>query len=80
MKTCYFTFGQDHIHKDIKDNNFIYDKDVVVKITSENPRETMFKKFGSKWSFQYNEKPNMEFFPRGIKELKIKDEKLYAKE
>ena len=66
METAYFTFGQCHFHK-IDDK--IFDKDSVVKITSEDPRTKMFELFGSKWAMQYDEPPNMEYFPRGIIEL-----------
>ncbi|WP_394264982.1 hypothetical protein [Bergeyella zoohelcum] len=39
MKTYYFTFGQNHTHSF---NGHTLDKDCVVKITDENPREKMF--------------------------------------
>lgn len=63
MKTAYFTFGQIHHH--VIDGVF-YDKNGVVKITAEEPREWMFELFGPKWSIQYDEPPNMLHFPRGI--------------
>lgn len=66
MKTSYFTFGQGHIHTY---NEEILDKDIVVKITAEDPRSRMFELFGNKWSMQYDEIPNMKFFPRGIYEI-----------
>ncbi len=67
MKKFYFTFGQDHIHEI---DGFIFDKDVVVEIENDDPRDTMFKIFGRKWAMQYYEKPNMDYFPRGIKAIK----------
>lgn len=70
MKTSYFTFGQIHVHKY---GNVVLDKDVVVKITDENPREKMFELFGNKWSNEYGEvmlDKIMENFPRGIFDIK----------
>lgn len=66
MKTSYFTFGQSHFHNI---NGTVFDKDVVVKITAEFPREVMFKVFGPKWSMEYSKPPDMSFFPKGIKTL-----------
>lgn len=69
MTTSYFTFGQQHVHSV---NGFTYDKDVVVKITAEDPRAVMFETFGPTWAFQYDDAPPpMEYFPRGIKELHV---------
>lgn len=65
----YFTFGQNHAHAY---NGVTYDKDCVVKIKAENweeARTKMFEAFGSKWSFQYEELPDLSYFPRGIFEL-----------
>lgn len=67
MKTSYFTFGQSHAHNV---GGFTYDKDIVVKITAENPRKVMFKTFGDKWCFEYDKEPDMKYFHRGIKEVK----------
>lgn len=69
MKTFYFTFGQTHVHSV---NGFTYDKDIVVVINSESEieaRKIMFDHFGEKWGFCYIRKPNMDFFPRGFKQL-----------
>lgn len=66
MKTSYFTFGQQHTHSV---DGFTYDKDIVVKITAECPRTRMVDWFGDKWSFEYSNPPNMEYFPRGMKEI-----------
>ena len=66
MKTFYFTFGQVHTHSY---NGKTLDKDIVVEMSAEDSteaRERMFELFGKKWAFQYNEKPDMSFFPRGI--------------
>ena len=65
-ETSWFTFGQNHTHSV---NGLTYDKDIVVEITAKDPRERMVKVFGNKWSLQYNSKPDMSFFPRGIKKL-----------
>lgn len=66
MKTSYFTFGQTHAHSI---GGFTFDRNIVVKITDENPRDVMFYYFGDKWAFEYNDKPDMRYFPRGIKNL-----------
>lgn len=69
MKTAYFTFGQDHVHRV---NGKTIDCDCVVKISSEEPRDKMFELFGPKWSMQYDEMPQDKlnrFYPRGIIEL-----------
>lgn len=63
---AYFTFGQGHAHSV---NGFTYDKDVVVEIEAKDPRRVMFETFGSKWSTEYDELPDMSFFPRGVKKL-----------
>jgi hypothetical protein len=70
MPTNYFTFGFGHVHEV---GGFTYDKDVVVKITADDPRQVMFDTFGRKWAMQYEPKEItatfMKYFPRGIKEL-----------
>lgn len=65
LETSYFTFGPFHIHQV---DGVIFNKDIIVKITAEDPRERMFQLFGGKWSLQYGELPErfMERFPRGI--------------
>lgn len=65
MKTSWFTFGQAHVHSV---NGKTFDKDVVVEITSEDPRKKMMELFDIKWSIQYNslEEVNLEYFPKGI--------------
>lgn len=65
MKTRYFTFGQSHTHSF---NGKTLDKDIVVKITSTSPRDTMFELFGNKWAMEYDELPDMSFYPRGVVE------------
>lgn len=65
MKT-YFTFGQIHTHSF---NGKTLDKDYVVEMetkTHVEARKKMFELFGQKWSNQYDKKPNMNFFPKGI--------------
>lgn len=63
MTTCYFTFGQNHVHRL---NGVMWDKDVVCKITAEDPCDVMFATFGANWSMQYDQPPRMDLFPRGI--------------
>lgn len=59
MKTLWFTFGQTHVHSSC---GRTFDKDTVVKITSDDPRTRMVELFGVKWGMQYNEKPDMKYF------------------
>jgi len=66
MKTAYFTFGMGHVH--VVDG-VTYDKDVLVKITAEDPRKVMFDTFGAKWANQYEELIDPIYYPKGIKEL-----------
>jgi len=63
MKTCYFSFGQTHFHSV---NGKTFDKDCIVEITSADPRATMFEIFGRQWAMQYDEVPEMQYYPRGI--------------
>lgn len=65
MQTAFFTFGQCHFHRV---NGRVFDKDTVVKITSDNHRLTMFETFGSKWSMQYDRQPDMRHY-REVVEL-----------
>lgn len=65
-KTHYFTFGQDHAHRL---PNITLDKDIVIKITDEDPRAKMFSLFGPVWAFEYVDKDDLElekYYPRGI--------------
>jgi hypothetical protein len=62
-KTAWFTFGQDHVHVVARQR---FDKDTVVMITADDPREVMFKTFGEKWAMQYDTEPDMSFYPKGI--------------
>jgi hypothetical protein len=69
MKSYYFTFGFAHVHAV---NGFTYDKDIVVEIIADHDdhaRQIMIRNFGTMWAFQYEEVPNMKYFPRGIKKL-----------
>lgn len=59
LKTSYFTFGQVHVHSV---NGRTFDKDTVVKITAEDPRQVMFDTFGNKWGFEYDQPPDMRLF------------------
>lgn len=66
MKTGYFTFGQEHVHSH---NGNLLDKNCVLKIEAEDPRNVMFETFGRKWAGHYDEMPDMRFFPRGVFEF-----------
>lgn len=63
----YFTFGQNHVHRH---QGKTLDCDIVIVIRDENPRAIMEETFGMKWSMEYDKKPDMEYFPRGIYDLK----------
>jgi len=65
----YFSFGQDHVHGF---DGKVFNKDCIVEITavdSDMAREIMFDNFGRRWSNEYDELPDMTFFPRGIIKL-----------
>ncbi len=64
--TRYFTFGQDHVHVV---NGITWDKDCLCKITADDPREVMLDTFGTKWSMEYQEPPNLNHYSRGIIKL-----------
>lgn len=71
--TSYFTFGQSHVHLLSYPGGSIIrlDKDIVLKITDEDPRAVMERLFGQRWSFEYSEDnpPDFELYPRGLIEL-----------
>ena len=68
MKTRYFSFGQNHTHSF---NGHTLDKDCIVKITAENPREIMVENFQDKWGFEYTDftEESLRYFPRGVYNL-----------
>ena len=66
MRTSYFTLGQSHVYRL---NEQTLDRDCVIKITAENPRELMVEYFGLEWAFEYDERPEMKYFPRGVYNL-----------
>lgn len=68
LKTRYFSFGQIHVHSL---NGQTFDKDCIVEITAEEPREVMFQCFGDKWAFEYNDlnDDQLRHFPRGVIKL-----------
>jgi hypothetical protein len=69
MSMYYFTFGFGHAHAV---GGVTYDKDCVVAVEAEDStaaREHMFATFGRKWAFQYDELPEMSYFPRGVLRL-----------
>jgi hypothetical protein len=62
----YLTFGQVHVHS-VKGRTF--DKDCVGEIYAKDmndARELAFQVFGDQWHRCLDEKPNMEYFPRGV--------------
>lgn len=68
MKKYYITFGQIHVHS-IDGKTF--DKDCVAEIEAENKGEAHDKAmeiFGGVFH-NVNEKPNLEYYPRGIIKL-----------
>ena len=66
MRTSYFTLGQSHVYRF---NGQTLDHDCVIKITAENPRDVMVEHFGLEWAFEYDERPEMRYFPRGVYNL-----------
>jgi hypothetical protein len=66
MTTAYFTFGQTHTHSV---NGKTFDKDCMVKITADDPRQVMFDTFGQQWALQYDSPEHLDLYPRGIIEL-----------
>lgn len=66
VKTSYFTFGQQHLHKY---GDRTVDRNTVVKITARRPREVMKQLFGMEWSMEYDEAPDPEVFPGGVIEI-----------
>ncbi len=66
MITRYFTLGQVHTHSC---NGHTLDKNCLIKITAESPREVMAEHFGLKWCFEYDKMPDMRYFSRGVYNL-----------
>jgi hypothetical protein len=64
--TSWFTFGQIHVHS-IDGKTF--DRNCVVKITAPDPRSQMVTYFGVKWAMEYQECPDLAYYPRGVIEL-----------
>lgn len=62
ITTKWFTFGQSHVH-DLC--GFRLDKDIVLEITAQNPSGVMMSHFGEIWAAIHDNKPGMEYFPRG---------------
>lgn len=65
MKTRYFSFGQKHTHSF---NGHTLDKNCIVKITAENPRDVMVDYFKSEWCFEYVDltDEDLQYFPIGV--------------
>lgn len=70
MKPVFFTFGQNHVHVV---GGITFDCNCVLQIIAPDPRQFMFAMFGRQWSMQYETKPTMEFYPRGIFTLTLKE-------
>lgn len=64
--TSYFTFGQTHEHSV---NGITVNRDVVVKITAEDPSKVMTELFGTAWAMEYPGLPDLAFYPGGVLEL-----------
>jgi hypothetical protein len=64
--TRWFTFGQGQAHHL---GGVTYDPNIVVKITAPDPRARMFELFDTKWGMEYDEKPDLSYYSRGVKEL-----------
>ena len=75
MKTHYFSLGWGHVHKVVAANGkpIILDKDILVKITDDDPRARMFDNFDDVWCWEYEEFPakDMRYFPRGVYDLNL---------
>jgi len=75
-ETKFFTMGQVHEHH-IPGFECI-DKDTVVKLTNHHPekncRELAFDIFGEKFAREYDGKPDMNFYPKGIVEITYTEE------
>lgn len=54
MRTSYFSFGYDHVHRI---DGRTYDADTVVRISAPDPRGVMLEKFGKEWCFEYDDIP-----------------------
>ncbi len=66
MDSFYFSFGQAHAHRV---NGKTFDCNSLVEIKAKDSgqaRDIMFENFGPKWSMQYNNLPDMDYFPRGV--------------
>lgn len=57
-RVAYFTFGYDHIHM-IGEKTL--DRDTVVRVEHESPRDEMMRVFGSRWSDEYISLAHLEF-------------------
>lgn len=69
LKTAIFSFGMEHAHRV---NGVTFDCDCLVRITSQDPVQTMFDTFGAKWGMEYTEESAQKairHFPRGIIDL-----------
>jgi hypothetical protein len=75
--TEFFTFGEGHCHEI---NGTVYDKDVILKITANDPRAVMFGLFGVEWSMCYTQPPDAKFYPRGTIELPDRNAKVLREE
>lgn len=63
LKTSYFSFGQNHSH--LHEGKTI-DSSTLVEITDDNPRELMIRRFGLRWSMEYDHALPDPLFTSGI--------------
>lgn len=48
--SSYFTFGYEHV---AVYGDHVYHRDTLLRVTSPDPRSTVFEMFGNKWGFEY---------------------------
>lgn len=66
MKTRWYTFGQAHRHDFM---GTVIDRDMVLRVTAEDPAYEIGRRFGTRWSMEYDHQPDLRYFPRGCFEL-----------
>lgn len=65
--TRYFSIGEDHTATLATKKGFVtLTKTTLLKVVSPNPRETMMELLGDKWDGEYEQLPDMEYFPGGV--------------
>ena len=78
-RSRFVTMGQEHKHL-LTDSeypvNFTVDRNIVVLVTvpegdEDRVRDYIFELFGPQWCFEYQNKPDMSYFPRGVMAVDI---------